>query len=693
MASWDTTKSHKIEDSFRPTLVNRAKKRHGIQVGQGKWIVDGNPKLGDQYDQYFVTLPEGERKYRCSCQGHQGGEYRKICSHIVYITLARRGKVDIDVDIQDESPQTTGVLDGTSPSRITYPLCEMAPYVEGSGASIEEAREALNSEFNSDREYRSLPAWIKYLRQGQVDALEQVLELYEEGKKVVFLDAPTGAGKTLIGEMVRRKVSPGRTIYTCSTLTLQDQFLEDFDYADVIKGRANYPTMNQPNRFPTINASQCTRTGGNKSACELCDEIGLCPYESAKATALKSKLAVANIAYLLTMANYQNKFTDQPLIIIDEADVLEQQLLGFITVSISKRNMVRYGIKPPEKKTVMSSWVEWIRNEAHPKLVARIEEIKDTPGYSRDKKLEDERGKLQQLVSRLKTLGGWDYDLRTWLDEEHGLEGWVYMDYEKGDATFKPITVADYAQDILWRHAKKWLLMSATIISAQQMAEDLGLEDHEWGVVTMGSDFPIESRPIYVQPIANMTWKEKDVAWPAMAEAVGKVVKYHQGERVLVHTVSYALARYLKDNMVGSERHRVHTYTNSREREPALRRWLDRSTDGVMLAPSFDRGVDLKGDLCRVVVVTKVPYPNLKDKQVNGRLYSKGGQGWYSMLTIRSVVQMTGRAMRSSDDSCETYVLDRQFVKNIMNKNRKMIPKWWSEALVKSGAPKDRKLR
>jgi len=383
-------------------------------------------------------------------------------------------------------------------------------------------------------------------------------------------------------------------------------------------------------------------------------------------------------------------------VIVDEADVLESQLLSFITVTISKQRMKKYGIEPPKKKTVMDSWVKWIREEAYPKLLARVADIKAIPGYSMRKDLEKERMGLNQLLKRLKDLGGYDYQAKAWKPvDEHGLEGWVYMDYEHGDATFKPITVADYAQELLWEHSRKWLLMSATIISAQQMADDLGLEDDEWGVVTVDSDFPVESRPIYVHPVANMTWKERETAWPAMAKAVEKIARYHRGERVLVHTVSYALAGYLKGQMNGEERARVITYSNSREREPALRRWLDRSTDGIMFAPSFDRGVDLKDDLCRVIIVAKMPYPNLKDKQVSGRLYTTGrsGQNWYTMLTIRSTVQMTGRAMRSKEDSCETYILDKQFAKNIMNKNRRMIPTWWSEALVKSGAPKDRGLR
>lgn len=692
MAKWTTQSSeqHKpvdIESKFKGTLVKRAKKRSGAQIGDRSWVVDGDPKLGDSYDEYFVSLPEGGYKYSCSCQGHQGGEFRKVCSHALYVMLARRGKVPIDVDIH-KPPEIAGALDiPLSPNPKEHGHYPFHVYVEGSGASPEEIREALDAEFCTSMEYRPLPEWVGSIRPSQQAALEQIQQLYDEGKKVVFLDAPTGVGKTLIGEMVRRKVAPGgRAVYTCSTLTLQDQFLEDFPYADVIKGRSNYPTQNNPRGWPLVNASLCTSAQSN--ACDLCENPKSCPYVMAREVALRSRLAVANIAYLLTMANYQRRFTNEGFIIIDEADVLEQQLLSFITLSLSKGRMKQYGITPPAKKTVMDSWVEWVRKEAYPKILHRTHMIDSIHNWRKNPKLNKEMMGLNTMLYRLKDLGGWDSATSDWLEDEHGMEGWVYMDYEKGDVTFKPIKVGDYAQELLWKHAKQWLLMSATIISAGQMAEDLGLEDDEWGVVTIGSDFPVEARPIYVQPVANMTWKEKEDEWPKMAEVVDSIADFHHDERILVHTVSYKLTEFIK-GALGENRSRVFTYANSKTREKALEDWLN-SDNGIMLAPSFERGVDLKYDRCRVIVVAKVPFPSLGDKQVNGRLYSRGGQGWYSMLTVRSIVQMTGRGMRSKDDRCETYILDQQFVKNVMNKNRRLLPGWWSEALVKSGIPKDR---
>jgi Rad3-related DNA helicase len=94
----------------------------------------------------------------------------------------------------------------------------------------------------------------------------------------------------------------------------------------------------------------------------------------------------------------------------------------------------------------------------------------------------------------------------------------------------------------------------------------------------------------------------------------------------------------------------------------------------------LDRGVDLPDEQCRVVIIAKVPYPYLGDRQVNARLHSKGGQVWYNVQTVRSIVQMTGRGVRHEDDWCVSYIIDSQF-NNLWSRGRGLFPLWWKEAM------------
>ena len=196
--------------------------------------------------------------------------------------------------------------------------------------------------------------------------------------------------------------------------------------------------------------------------------------------------------------------------------------------------------------------------------------------------------------------------------------------------------------------------------------------------VSLPCTFDKRNRPIYVRPVADMTHRNKDAAWPRLASELNDLLARTSG-KVLVHTVSYDLTAYLSSAL---ERP-VFSYCDSRGRSRAINDYMA-SDGGVLLAPSLDRGIDLPGDLCRCVVVCKVPYPSLGDKQVAARLYGTGASGrlWYQVETIRSLVQMTGRGMRSEDDYCESYILDSQFVTNVYRRNRALIPSWWREALI-----------
>jgi Helicase C-terminal domain len=53
---------------------------------------------------------------------------------------------------------------------------------------------------------------------------------------------------------------------------------------------------------------------------------------------------------------------------------------------------------------------------------------------------------------------------------------------------------------------------------------------------------------------------------------------------------------------------------------------------------------------------------------------------WYQWRTALTLVQATGRSVRSSSDYAITYILDADFARFIA-KNRKCLPRWWLDAI------------
>ena len=616
------------------SLVARARRRleSGAvdQIDLDAWVVAGDERLGDTRPEYRVTFETG--RYHCTCYDHLYGDVRqaRLCSHVLAVQLWR------------------------ARHRIPPPTARMFADAE------------------------PWPEWVREFRPGQWRAAVETVRHFRAGKKVVITEAPTGFGKTLYGEMVRRMLGE-RALYLCTTKSLQDQFARDFPYGRVLKGRSNYPTLNYPERFGPpdwLSAADCDKeavedelTGERRYVCTWCDPVSACPYEQAKAAAMRARLAVSNVAYYLAEVNRVGRMEAFEFVIIDEADQLESELMRFIEVTVPARWQRELRLGRPERVTMPEAWERWIER-ALPRVQEALAELPERPTQLQQARDRRSLARLQQDLERVRG---------------HLADGtWVYVGTEEptddGEGfriAFKPVTVRDYARDVLWSHAKRFLLMSATIVSAQQMAEDLGLQPDEWAAVTADSTFPPERRPIYVLARADLSHDTEPAQWPTARECVDEILDRYAGYRVLVHTVSYRRAeRLLRESRHAS---RMLTYRTAQERSEAIERF--RQTPGaVLVAPSLERGVDLPNDACRAIIILKVPYPDYGDRQVRARLKLPGGRGWYLVQTVRSMVQMTGRGMRHKDDWCDSYIVDRQFVE-LWRRHRDLFPRWWRDAV------------
>lgn len=650
------------------TLMARAKKRTVRRIGKidgaTTWRVDGDPKLGDSYREYHVTLAAGSRKYGCSCYSTTHGESRrrKMCSHVLAVVLARREGSESEAP---EVPQPDA--EGPVP-RCQAPAPAPLPSPVRTASSAVPARLYPTSPQVNPQGWKPPPSWLTTYRDHQIDAIEECVEAFESGSRLVYLDAPTGSGKTAIADAVARKLGQ-RGLYVCSGIQLQQQFLDDYPYARVIKGKRNYPTQHGPDE---VTCDDCDGTPGNDD-CSYCDYEMQCPYREAKLAARMAQTPVLNSAYWLREAQQRKASFSRPdgLVILDECDTLEDVMMGFIEFRLTKTRLKDLGIEAPKPRLHKKTIATWLLDELRPSIHERLKKV-DKNSLAGRRRI---RGYQELFDDARRIAESLQADSDNWIRDNS--DDFVPLAY-------KPVTVAPFGPRMIWRHAGRALLMSATIISPDQMNSDLGWTD-EYSVVRVPMTFPVENRQINMAGVASMTYAEKDEAWPKMAHAISVLMVKHAGERILVHTVSRALSKYLIEHpeirdaakRVGMK---LITYTDGPSRDQSLRT-LRGSASGILFAHSFDRGVDLKDDDCRVVIVAKIPFPSLGDPQVSARSHGPDGNMWYAVRTVRSLVQMTGRGVRNENDWCVSYILDRQFELNIWKRHKNLLPEWWREAL------------
>lgn len=315
----------------------------------------------------------------------------------------------------------------------------------------------------------TLPQWAPSIRPHQVSAVQQILHDFSEGSQVVFYDGPTGSGKTLVAELVRQNLN-ARSIYLCSSLSLQHQYMRDFPKAALLMGRSNYPTRDYPHlygsSFTSITCADCTKKKANGIfTCKWCQVVRECPYEQAKISAARSSQVCSNIYYFLYEANHPGTLRGRQLVVIDEADTLESILMSYIQVSFTDRQIAALQLPVPSKKTVETSWIEWA-TESQSRLRDSLRTVGEPTNFSPPEHIK-QYNRIDRALS----------DVRRLTNKQTGLEsgGWVYTGYRQGHVEFKPIKVDRFAQTTLWKHGLRFLLMSATLISTEELADSLGL--------------------------------------------------------------------------------------------------------------------------------------------------------------------------------------------------------------------------
>jgi Rad3-related DNA helicase len=554
----------------------------------------------------------------------------------------------------------------------------------------------------------------------QIYGLQALLECQEP---VVMLQAPPGTGKTLLAA-AWALLQSRHLLYTCVTKDLQDQWVASFPALSAqVRGRDNYPTLNRPELFvpgssASISCDDCTR---RQDRCAWCADVQSCPYTVAKAAAAAAPFAVLNLAYWLREANSYRPVFSVPdierqahcwrchrplhavtapvcatcrwlrctcgacgpecdggpllaerLVCVDEADELSRVLEDHISVSVDGYWMERLSIPEPRFRTANAEhqaqewlpWLEFAADKLSGEAEAARRQAAKMPLEQRARRLRTAR-RLEEKSAQL---------LRVQADMREHPGSWVRG--TGAGVEFKPVGVARHAHPLVFRHARRFLLMSATFLSKEVECEKLGLDPAQVGWVDLPSTFPVQNRPVFYWPVVAMTYKSRERAWPQVVQAMDMILDAYP-ERGLVHTHSYDLQRYVVEH--SRHRPRLLWYVRAAERAAAVEA-LRNLPGAVLVAPSLERGISLDEDLCRVVIVLKMPAANLSDPQVSAKFHAPGGWLWYRVETARALVQSLGRGVRSEDDWADGWILDAEFGR--VWATRHILPSWFVEGVI-----------
>ena len=542
-------------------------------------------------------------------------------------------------------------------------------------------------------------------RPQQKIALEKIAAAYAAGGHLEDDDPLPGGGKSLACKTVANAAaSRGGTHFLTSQKVLQDQYERDFPAPDieVLKGRGNYPCSLDEGR-DCSNAPCTDRKKGILPECVKVDvDLGkdgsavsravkltlkphelLCPYWKQLQKCHDSKITLFNFSSFLFQQRI-GRFQKRELMILDEAHNTEQQLMSFVSMELTEWALSIVNVRIDRDIQSKEQFAEWLRETD---LLRKIDKVVNGPEEGDSDDMED----LDKVeLEAMKELQGKIATFLQFLDRTE----WILevVEYEKRGILAKkivarPLYAKTFAEDLLFRHASRVLCMSATILDVRVWAENLGLDVSEVELIQTPCDFPIENRPINLDYCGNMGYKffspRNNPTSPTRPKFIAKVATIlgnHTGQRGIIHSQSFDLARCLIEDLRDK---RLLFQEDFASKDEMLAEHARRK-DSVLVAPALHEGLDLKDDLARFTIIAKVPWPSLGDKVMKER--AARDDRYYSWLTALKIVQSYGRAVRSKDDWATTYIVDQGFDGFVAKHGNSMLPKWFMEAVLRGPA-------
>ena len=529
----------------------------------------------------------------------------------------------------------------------------------------------------------SEPDWAQYvpevtLRDAQVDALGRIYRsMYEDGKRVVILEAPTGIGKSIIQLALCRYVAErpgGKSFMVTPQRSLQDQ-MRHWERLRVMKGKSSYDCLvlhgaNARNAPCSIDASM--REG--HSECQ----VGRCPYYTALDAAVNSPTVVHNYMSLLAQARLTNHFGPRSLLCLDEGHTAVHWIRSFLTCEIEPDDLQSYiGESPPDNLELFLPWLRWhcIDLEEVPKGVTenmrnalssllRYREVFGALTRADLERMHDESGEDRSFESfakrTLMTSGLVPWSTR-WNDGNRWRkDGWW---------SIIPLRIAPMS-DSLTGLGDKVLVVTATALNKSLMMNEMGLSADDAEYIVIDSAFPIERRPIHKMYVGSMSYKHKKRTMPKMIRKLAQLANKHRDEPGIVHTVSHFLAEDIASELMHRlEGRPVIKLPRGSERDSTIRMFLSGGYGpaAILVGPSLLEGLDGAGNSARWQAMCKVPWPHMKDPVVERMMSRQDPHGkwwaqqWYNWKTAQQTVQGFGRVVRSADDHGVTYLLDSGF--------------------------------
>jgi ATP-dependent DNA helicase DinG len=462
-----------------------------------------------------------------------------------------------------------------------------------------------------------------------------------------------------------------------------------------------------------------------------------CEYFNQLNIALASSHSIFNYSIFLAFLPYNKSLHERKLLVLDEGHLLETEIVKFKGLSISKRRWKRYidnleiidyGYDDIERwvdflidletkmlvATDNSSLAKLLAiernfkynycNNGRKEISAAAAVKKDSNNKNRivsaselfdsDYEIEKKYAIDDDILKKSTRTFGEELAVDAIKDTERltrtinsillNPKNWIISEIKKDNykvdkLELKPLDISSYCKSV-FEKGSKVLIMSATILNNKAFCKSIGLGIDDVKFIRVKSDFPVEHRAIYPLNIAYLNYSNLQSldTKVKISRAVDNLMSIYKNDKGIIHTTSYEQLTFIKDNISKENARRLLITDPEIQRDEVIFQHTSTKKPTVLISPSLHTGLDLKDELSRFQIITKVPYPSKGDRWTNSKRESD--EEWYYWQTALRLIQAYGRSIRSKDDWAKTYILDSAF-SYFIKKNKNMVPDWFIQAI------------
>ncbi len=453
-------------------------------------------------------------------------------------------------------------------------------------------------------------------------------------KRPICLNLPTGTGKSFIMQTILEAF--GDSVGIIPSNSLMSQFVGTYPNRNYIKGKEHY----QCTEYPDLTCIEAQEYYG--SAC-----LG-CTYTVNKSRASEESTVFNPISYYFHKRGVGRGREDRPtFVVVDEAHKLADMASLLVDVSFRKS---KYDYPELTTEHSLLTWLITTKDEMVLKLKGMKSKSKDRKALARDVH------KVDSLIYSF-SLNPQDFVFYT--------ENRTFRKTTEEYLVIRPIVPPRaIIRDLL--DADYVILMSATLL--HHNIWELGINNYSY--LDLPSPVDVSRRQVHYEPgVCEFNYKTSP---KLVAEWIkGKLAEYPD-KNTLIH-VSYAWSVKLKPLLPNV------LINTSEDKDEVLDKF--KKEGGVWLASGCSEGLDLPGDLCRLIIIPMITRANIADPVVQKQLAKERGNIRYDLNAISNTIQQAGRGCRGEEDFCTTIVGDRSFP-DLITRNRKYLPISFLQSII-----------